>query len=134
MKRGDIWTAAGGHEYAGKPRPVVILQDEVFEATDSITICPISTDNAESPLFRPSFAPDLANGLRRPCKAMADKITTVRKSKVGIRIGRLDDGDMSRLSHAVILFLGLAPSPRRKHPTAGAAPLTKPPASPTDRA
>jgi mRNA-degrading endonuclease toxin of MazEF toxin-antitoxin module len=26
MRRGDIWTVAGGRDYAGKPRPVVIVR------------------------------------------------------------------------------------------------------------
>ena len=33
MRRGDIWTVAGGKDYAGKPRPVVIVQDDSFDAT-----------------------------------------------------------------------------------------------------
>ena len=28
MKRGEVWTAAAGSGYAGKPRPVVIIQDD----------------------------------------------------------------------------------------------------------
>jgi hypothetical protein len=52
MKRGDIWTVAGGKDYAGKPRPVVIVQDDSFDATDSITICALTTDETEAPLFR----------------------------------------------------------------------------------
>ena len=43
---------------------------------------------------------------------MADKIATVPKSKVGERIGRLDDEDVVRLNQAVMVFLGLAVSPR----------------------
>jgi hypothetical protein len=31
LKRGDIWTVAGGKDYAGKPRPVVV-QDDGFDA------------------------------------------------------------------------------------------------------
>ena len=33
MKRGEIWTVSGGSDYAGKPRPAVILQDKRFDAT-----------------------------------------------------------------------------------------------------
>ena len=43
---------------------------------------------------------------------MVDKITTVRKSKVGARAGRLDDEDILRLNQAMLVFLGLAASPR----------------------
>ncbi len=43
---------------------------------------------------------------------MVDKITTLPKSKVGERIGRLDDQDVVRFNLAVMVFLGLAVSPR----------------------
>lgn len=52
MRRGEIWTVAGGNDYAGKPRPVVIVQDDSFDATDSITVCALTTDPTDAPLFR----------------------------------------------------------------------------------
>jgi mRNA interferase MazF len=108
MRRGDIHTASGGKDYAGKARPVVIVQDDSFDGTDSITICAFTTDATEAPLFRLPVAPNERNGLRAPCRLMVDKITTVPKSKVGANIGRLDDDDMLRLNQAVLVFLGLA--------------------------
>ncbi len=51
MRRGDIHTVAGGKDYAGKPRPAVIVQDDSFDATESITICAFTTDPTEAPLF-----------------------------------------------------------------------------------
>jgi mRNA interferase MazF len=110
MRRGDIWTVAGRKDYAGKPRPVVIVQDDTFAATDSITICAFTTDETEAPLFRLPVAPNARNGLRTTCRLMVDKITTVPKSKVGTRIGRLDDEDVVRLNRAIVVFLGLAAS------------------------
>jgi len=112
MRRGDIWTVSGGKDYAGKPRPVVIMQDDAFDATDSITICSFTTDPTEAPLFRMAVEPNARNGLRSPSRLMVDKITTVPKSKVGERIGRLGDEDIVRLNQAVMVFLGLAVSPR----------------------
>lgn len=112
MKRGNIWTVAGGGDYAGKPRPVVIVQDDSFDATDSITICAFTTDETEAPLFRLHVAPNEGNGLREPCRLMVDRITTVPKSKFGNRVGRLDGEDMVRLNQAMMVFLGLALSPR----------------------
>jgi mRNA interferase MazF len=50
MKRGDIWTVACGKDYAGKPRPAVIIQDDSFDATDSITVCAFTTDETDAPL------------------------------------------------------------------------------------
>jgi mRNA interferase MazF len=114
MRRGDIWTVAGGKDYAGKARPVAIIQDDSFDATDSVTICAFTTDGTEAPLFRLLVEPNERNGLRAACRLMADKITTVPKSKVGPRVGRLDDEDILRLNQAVLVFLGLAVSPRTK--------------------
>ena len=114
MRRGDIWTVAGGKDYAGKPRPVVIVQDDTFDATDSITICAFTTDQTEAPLFRLPVAPNERNGLRTTCRLMVDKITTVPKSKVGMRVGRLDDEDVLRLNRAIVVFLGLAASSAAK--------------------
>ena len=112
MRRGDIWTVSGGKDYAGKPLPVVIVQDDSFDATDSITICAFTTDPTEAPLFRLPIEPGERNGLRSSSRLMVDKITTVPKSKVGDRIGRLYEEDVVRLNQAVMVFLGLAVSPR----------------------
>lgn len=112
MRRGDIWTVSGGQDYAGKPRPVVIVQEDSFDATDSITICAFTTDTTDAPLFRLAVEPNEYNGLRASCRLMVDKVTTVPKSKVGVQIGRLDDQDILRLNQALMVFLGLAVSSR----------------------
>ena len=115
MRRGDIWTVAGGKEYAGKPRPVGIVQDDSFDATDSITICAFTTDETEAPLFRLPVEPNDRNGVLATSRLMVDKITTIPKSRLGAQIGRLDDDDMLRLNQAILVFLGLATSPRARH-------------------
>jgi mRNA interferase MazF len=66
MRRGEIWTVAGGKDYAGKPRPIVILQDDSFEGTASVTVCAFTTDETEAPLFRLPVEPNERNGLRAP--------------------------------------------------------------------
>ncbi len=114
MKRGEIWTVSGGKDYAGKPRPVAIVQDDSFDATASITVCAFTSTDLDAPLFRLRVMPSERNGLHSTCWLMADKITTVPKSKVGKRVGRLDDDDVLRLNQAVLVFLGLAVSPRGK--------------------
>ena len=108
MRRGEIWTAAASSGYAGKPRPVVIIQDDRFDATDSVTVCAFTTDPTEAPLIRLPVVPDEGNGLREPCSLMVDKITTMPRAKTGEHIGRLADADMMRLSRAAVVFLGLA--------------------------
>ena len=91
MRRGDIWTVAGGKDYAGKPRPVVIVQDDSFDATDSITICAFTTDETEAPLFRLPVEPNDRNGLPATGRLM-----------------------VLRLNQAILILLGLATSPRTR--------------------
>jgi len=112
MKRGEVWTVAGGAQYAGKPRPAVIVQDDHFDATASVTICAFTSDPTEADLFRVAVEPTDQNGLRVPSRLMVDKITTVPRSKLGSRTGQLDDDDMLRLNRAMLVFLGLAGSTR----------------------
>lgn len=109
MRRGEIWTVSGGADYTGKPRPAVIVQDDHFD-TDSVTICPFTTDPADAPLFRLAIQPDQANGLDAPSRLMVDKITTVRRSRLGARVGVLDDAAVLRLNRALVVFLGIATS------------------------
>ena len=114
MRRGDIWTASGSNDYAGKPRPMVIVQDDSFDSTASITVCAFTTDETDAPLIRLLIEPNGHNGLRLASRLMVDKITTVPKSKLGTRIRRLDDQDIVRLNQAILVFLGLTVSPRAK--------------------
>ena len=108
MKRGEIWTAAAGSGYVGKPRPVVIVQDSRFDATASVTVCAFTTDPTDAPLIRLLIEADDVTGIHESSRLMIDKITTVRRSKLGERIGCLGDDDMIRLSRALVVFLGIA--------------------------
>ncbi|RLT35538.1 MAG: type II toxin-antitoxin system PemK/MazF family toxin [Chloroflexi bacterium] len=110
MRRGEVWTVAGGGDYTGKPRPVVILQDDRFDATESVTICAFTTDPTDAPLFRVMIAAAERNGLDSASRLMVDKITTVRRSRLGALLGQLDDGELARLNQAVLVFLGLTTS------------------------
>ncbi len=108
MTRGEIWTSAGGADYGGKPRPVVIVQHGEFALLNSVTFCGFTRDPTDLPLFRVAIEPSDMNGLEFPSRIMVDKILTTPKSKLGYRIGRLDDRDIVRLNEALRIFLGLA--------------------------
>jgi mRNA interferase MazF len=108
VRRGEIWTVSGGAGYTGKPRPAVVVQDDNFDATASITICVFTTDPTEAPLVRLAVEPTDGNGLHEPSSLMVDKVVTVSKAKLGGKIGRLDDEDLARLNRALLVFLGLA--------------------------
>jgi len=108
VKRGELWTAAGGKHYASKPRPVLVVQDDRFDATDSITICPLTTDPTEIPLLRIPLIPGAELGLDQPSSLLVDKLTTMPRSKLGERIGAVSDTDMLALSRCLVVFFGLA--------------------------
>ena len=108
MKRGEIWTMAGGSGYAGKPRPVLSVQDDAFAERDSVTVCLIRTDPADLPVFRIPVEPTAHNGLRAASRLMVDKVTTVQRSRLGQRIGCLADDHLLRLNRSMLVFLGLA--------------------------
>lgn len=110
MNRGEIWTAAAGSGYVGKPRTVVIVQDDRFDATASVTVCAFTTDPTDAPLIRLLVEADEATGIRESSRLMVDKITTIPRSKLGENIGQLSDDDLIRLSRALVVFLGLAGS------------------------
>lgn len=99
---------AGGPDYAGKPRPAIVLQDDAFDATASITVCPLTTQILDAPLIRLPIEPSERNGLKTTSHVMVDKITTVSKKKLDGHVGRLSDEDMVRVNRAVVVFLGLA--------------------------
>jgi mRNA interferase MazF len=108
VRRGELWTAAGGKHYAGKPRPVLIVQDDRFDATSSITVCPLTSDPTEIPLLRVPLDPNDSNGLDAPSSIMLDKVTTMPRSKLGECIGKVSDAEMLALSRGLVVFLGLA--------------------------
>lgn len=109
MRRAEIWTVAGGPDYAGKPRPAVIVQDDHFD-TDSVTVCPFTTDPTEAPMFRLEIESSPENGLRETSRLMVDKITTTSRTKLGARVGTLAATDVIRLNRSIFVFLGLASS------------------------
>jgi mRNA interferase MazF len=108
LKRGEIWTIAGGPDYAGKPRPAVIVQDDRFDSTASVTVCAFTSNPTEGPLSRPLIEPSDLNKLRQASRIMVDKITTLPRRRVGARLGRLDGDDVARLERALLVFLGMA--------------------------
>ena len=107
MKRGEVWTVSGTG-YAGKPRPAVIVQDDRFTDTDSVTLCAFTTDPKEAPLFRLPVSASETNGLKSDCRLMADKVITVPRNQLGRHLGHLGNADMLRLNRAILVFLGLA--------------------------
>jgi mRNA interferase MazF len=108
MARGDVVTVAASGDY-GKPRPAVIVQTDAFpEAHGSVIVCQMTSDVQAATDFRVTVAPTEENGLIAVSQVMADKPVTVRRERVGRRIGRLAGADMARLNVALAFVMGLA--------------------------
>ena len=108
MKRGDVVTVAASGDY-GKPRPAVIVQTDALPAEHaSVIVCQMTSDIAEAPDFRVTIEPTEKNGLRARSQIMADKPVTIRRERVGRKIGSLDDKDVARLNVALAFVVGLA--------------------------
>lgn len=108
MRRGDLVTVAAAGDY-GKPRPAVIVQSDAFpQNRTSVVVCQLTSELVDAPDFRVTIEPTPANGLRRKSQVMADKPVTVRRERIGQKIGRLGHQDMARLGIALAFVLGLA--------------------------
>jgi mRNA interferase MazF len=108
VKRGEIWTVAGGAAYVGKRRPAVIVQDDRFDASDSIVVCPLTTDPTPAPIFRLPGQPTAQSGLRATCRIMVDKVTAVPRKRLGRLVGSLTADKVKMLNRAIFVYLGLA--------------------------
>lgn len=107
MNRGEIWSVAGG-VYASKPRPAVLVQDNRFDGTDSVTVCPLTPTDAFAPLMRVPVPSDDVSGLDSVSWVLVDKLTTVRRANVDQRIGRLSSSQLVEVERLLMVFLGLA--------------------------
>ena len=108
MRRGDIVLIAdrGGGDYAGKPRPAVIVQSELFAETDSITLCLLTTQRSDAPFLRVAVEPGEHSGLRGASHIQVEKLTTIRRDRVAATIGRISPEESLALNRSLAVFLG----------------------------
>jgi mRNA interferase MazF len=107
MSRGDLVIVAASGDY-GKPRPAVIVQSDALpESHASVVICQVTSELVEAD-FRITIEPGPDIGLRVRSQVMADKPVTIRRERIGERIGQLGGADIARLNVALALVMGLA--------------------------
>jgi mRNA interferase MazF len=107
MSRGDVVIVAAPGDY-GKPRPAVVVQSNAIpESHASVVVCPMTSELVEVD-FRITIEPGPDTGLRLRSQVMADKPVTVRRERIGQRIGQLGAAEMARLNVALALVMGLA--------------------------
>lgn len=109
LRRGDLVTVAAKGPYTGKPRPALVIQaSETLPYRDSVTVCLLTTDLIDAPLFRVRVEPAPGNGLKEPSDVMADKVVTVPRAVISPKkLGSLEREDLRRVDDALRFWLSL---------------------------
>ncbi len=110
MRRGDVVIVAdrAGGDYASKPRPAVVVQSDLFDGTESVVVCPLTTRARDALLLRLPTAPSPQFDLQEASWVMVDKITSIRRDRVRQVLGRLSDEEAVALNRSLAVFLGFA--------------------------
>jgi mRNA interferase MazF len=108
MTRGAIVVVAARGAYTGKPRPAVIVQADLFNATHaSVTVCPITSDCIDAPLFRVDLPPGERTGLSVMSQVMVDKLASVPRGAIAREIGVCDVAQIDAIDEALRAWLAL---------------------------
>lgn len=108
MTRGDIVVVAVKGAYSGKPRPALVVQSDLFNDTHaSLTVCPITSDCVDAPLFRIALPPGSRTGLRASSQVMVDKVVSVPRASIARPIGRCDGDEINSVAAALRHWLEL---------------------------
>jgi mRNA interferase MazF len=108
VKRGAIVVVAARGAFTGKPRPAVVVQSDFFNPTHaSVTVCPITTDCVDAPLFRLTLPPGARTGLRAVSQVMIDKIVSVPRAAVSSEIGACSAGELDAVDEGLRRWLEL---------------------------
>ncbi len=108
IARGDFVLAAAPGDY-GKPRPVLVVQSDLFAGLPSIAVCPLTSFlRDDAGLLRITVEPNPANGLRKTSQIAIDKTAVLPRTRFGEVIGKAEGELMLRVTRALAVFYGLA--------------------------
>jgi len=107
VRRGDIVTASAGSGYAGKPRPVVIVQNDALAALDSVVVCPLTSVLHEESILRPLIKASGQSGLDVDSLVMTDKVVAVPRQKLGQVVGQINPATLRRVMRGLGTVIGL---------------------------
>jgi mRNA interferase MazF len=108
VKRGAIVVVAAKGAYTGKPRPALVVQSDLFNPTHaSVTICPITSDCVDAPLFRLTLPPGSRTGLKAVSQVMLDKAVSVPRTAITGEIGECSVAELDSVGDGLRRWLGL---------------------------
>ncbi len=108
MIRGAVVVVAAKGAYTGKPRPAVVVQSDLFNPTHaSVTICPITSDCVDTPLFRVTLPPGERTGLSTASQVMIDKVVSVPRTAIVREIGRCDPIHLEAIDDGLRIWFAL---------------------------
>jgi mRNA interferase MazF len=108
VSRGDIIIAAQRREMTGKPRPVLVIQNDLAAARHgAITACLMTSELTGASLVRLPVVPTPDNGLDEMTEVQIDQIHTFRRARLAKRIGRLSPSELLRVDEALRRWLSL---------------------------
>jgi len=105
--RGDFVTIAMSGDF-GKPRPALVIQADLFNEQETITVLLVSSTLVNAPLLRVLVQPNAENGLQKPSQVMVDKAMTIKKEKLGPTFGRIGEDAMVQVERCLAMFFGIA--------------------------
>lgn len=108
MNRGDFVVVATKGAYTGKPRPAVVVQAHLFNAThQSVTVCPVTSECIDAPLFRIAVPPGDRTGLQRSSQVMVDKVVSVPRTSIARIVGHCSPEELGAIDEALRRWLDL---------------------------
>ena len=87
---------------------MLIIQDDAFAQMDSVTIVPLTSTPSASTFLRVAIPADEQTGLAVQSWAMADKLSTVKRSSCSTKIGEVHPQQLIEVERVLVTFLGLA--------------------------
>ena len=113
LKRGAIVTASIGSP-SGKPRPFLVVRADAFAEHSLVTVLAFTSTISDNPTLRVTVQPSAENGLHAASNAMIDHIQSIRVRHIDKVVGQLADADLTSITHAVAVYLGIGDARARR--------------------
>jgi mRNA interferase MazF len=95
---------SGGRCVRLQAAAALIIQDDRYDGTASVTVLPLTTTAVDAPLLRVPVQPSATTFVHETSYVVIDKPTTVRRTAVEARVGRLPAAQLLTVERALLAF------------------------------